>query len=198
MFVESMDVVFYTCIFLLPGFVVNSVMEYLVVPHKHIETKYIFSCLLYSIVSCAILSGLYKLVFTSLQENTFLYWGCLVFISVIGSALIAVIIGVARQKNFIKKILEKIGINVTHRTPTAWDYFFSKQESCWVIVTLKSGKIIYGKYGENSFSSSDPDERDLYIEKTYEVDNQMNWSGDESNKGILVSKEEIETIEFLE
>ena len=53
MTIDSMEVVFYTCIFLLPGFIIKSVMDTLVPPAKHNDSKYFFSCLLYSIVNCA-------------------------------------------------------------------------------------------------------------------------------------------------
>lgn len=53
-------------------------------------------------------------------------------------------------------------VNKIHPVPTAWDYYFSKQEEAWIIVTLKNGKTIYGKFSEHSFASSDAEERDLY------------------------------------
>ena len=62
---------------------------------------------------------------------------------------------------------------------------------------MKNGKTIYGKFSEHSFASSDTEERDLYIEKTYNIKEDMTWVEDDKSKGILVAKDEIETIEFL-
>jgi hypothetical protein len=53
---------------------------------------------------------------------------------------------------------------IRHPTPKAWDYFFGSGAACWIIVTLKSGRVIGGYYGTESFSSSFPHEEDLYLE----------------------------------
>jgi len=56
---------------------------------------------------------------------------------------------------------------LAHPVPTAWDYKFSNLGTRYVIIDLKDGSIIYGKYSNNSFSSSIPEERDIYIEEVY-------------------------------
>ena len=197
MTIDSIEVVFYTCIFLLPGFIIKSVMDTLVPPAKHNDSKYFFSCLLYSIVNCAIWSWAYLLLNKIPEKYSIIYWISLLATTVVGATLLAVIIGVIRQKGAIEWLFEKLRINKIHPAPTAWDYYFSKQEEAWIVVTLKSGKTIYGKFSEHSFSSSDAEERDLYIEKTYIIKDDMTWEEDEKSKGILIAKEEIETIEFF-
>lgn len=197
MTIDSFKVVFYTCIFLLPGFIIKSVMDTLVPPIKHNDTKYFFSCLLYSIVNCAVWSWVYLLLNKIFEEHPITYWILLLTITVVGATLLAVFIGIIKQKGFIEWLFAKMSVNKIHPVPTAWDYYFSKQEESWIIVTLKNGKTIYGKFSDQSFAASDPEERDLYIEKTYYIKEDMTWQEDEKSKGILVSKKEIETIEFL-
>lgn len=197
MTIDSFEVVFYTCIFLLPGFIIKGVMDTLVPPIKHNDTKYFFSCLLYSIVNCAVWSWVYLLLYEISEEHPIIYWILLLTITVVGATLLAVFIGIIKQKGFIELLFSKMRINKIHPVPTAWDYYFSKQEESWIIVTLKNGKTIYGKFSYQSFAASDPEERDLYIEKTYNIKEDMTWQEDEKSKGILVSKNEIETIEFL-
>lgn len=197
MTIDSFEVVFYTCIFLLPGFIIKSIMDTLVPPIRHNDTKYFLSCLLYSIVNCAVWSWVYLLLNKISEEHPIMYWFLLLTITVIGSTLLAVFIGTIKQKGLIELLFSKMRINKIHPVPTAWDYYFSKQEESWIIVTLKNGKTIYGKFANQSFAASDPEDRDLYIEKTYSINNDMTWQEDEKSKGILVSKNEIETIEFL-
>lgn len=197
MTIDSFEAIFYTCIFLLPGFVIKSVMDTLVPPIKHNDTKYFFSCLLYSIINFAVWSWAYLLVSKCFKKHYILYWFLLVLVTVIGASVLAVIIAAVKQKGIIEFIFKIIKINKAHPVPTAWDYYFSKQEEAWIIVTLKSGKTIYGQYSEHSFASSDAEERDLYIEKTYNINEDMTWVEDDKSKGILVSKDVIETIEFL-
>ena len=197
MTIDSLEVVFYTCVFLLPGFIIKSVIDTLVPPIKHYDSKYFFSCLLYSIVNCAIWSWMYLLLNRISYNRPIIYWISLLVVTVVDATLVAFIIGVAKQKGIIEWVFKKIGINKIHPAPTAWDYYFSKQEESWIVVTLKSGKTIYGKFSEHSFSSSDAEERDLYIEKTYILKDDMTWEEDEKSKGILIAKEEIETVEFF-
>lgn len=197
MTIDSLDVVFYTCIFLLPGFVIKSVLDALTPPVRHNETKYFFSCLLYSIVNCAIWSWAYILIAPMATNKSAVYWLLLLSITIVGAAILAFLIGFIRQKEMVEWLFSKINVHKVHPIPTAWDYFFSKQEKSWIIVTLKSGKTVYGKYSTESFASSDCEERDLYIEKNYSISEDMSWIEDEKSKGILISKDEIETIEFL-
>ena len=197
MTIDSFEVVFYTCIFLLPGFIIKSIMDTLVPPIKHNDTKYFFSCLLYSVVNCAVWSWAYLLLNKISEEHPTIYWISLLAITVVGATLLAIFIGVVKQKGFIEWLFAKMRVNKIHPVPTAWDYYFSKQEESWIIVTLKNGKTIYGKFSEHSFASSDAEERDLYIEKTYNIKEDMTWVEDDKSNGILVAKDEIETIEFL-
>ena len=197
MTIDSFEVLFYTCIFLLPGFIIKSIMDTLVPPVKHNDTKYFFSCLLYSVVNCAVWSWAYLLLNKISEEHPTIYWISLLATTVVGATLLAILIGVVKQKGFIEWLFAKMRVNKNHSVPTAWDYYFSKQEESWIIVTLKNGKTIYGKFSEHSFASSDTEERDLYIEKTYNIKEDMTWVEDDKSKGILVAKDEIETIEFL-
>lgn len=125
------------------------------------------------------------------------YWIWTLLITIVVAALLAFIIGVIKQKEVIDWLFKKMKVNKIHPIPTAWDYYFSKQEESWVIVTLKSGKTIYGKFSTESFASSDSDERDLYIEKTYSINDDMTWKENGTNMSILIKNDEISTIEFV-
>ena len=65
----------------------------------------------------------------------------------------------------------------------------------WVLVTLKDGTRFAGFCGDESFMSSDPSERDIYIQWTYDIDDQNNWSSRGEN-GVLIAAGEVQTIEF--
>lgn len=197
MTIDSFEVVFYTCIFLLPGFIVKSIIDTLVPPSKHNDSKYFFSCLLYSIVNCAICSWAYLLPDKISEEHSTKYWISLLAITVVGATLLAIFIGLVKQRGFIEWLFAIVKVNKIHPVPTAWDYYFSKQKESWIIVTLKNGKTIYGKFSNHSFASSDAEERDLYIEKTYNIKEDMTWVEDDKSNGILIAKGEVETIEFL-
>ena len=84
-----------------------------------------------------------------------------------------------------------------HPTPTAWDFYFAKREPGWVLIRLKSGSMLGGLLGPESFASSYP-HRDLYVQQTWRVNEhgQFVAAVPESN-GLLVSMADCETLEFF-
>ena len=65
----------------------------------------------------------------------------------------------------------------------------------WVLVTLKDGTRFAGFCGPESFISSDPGERDIYIQWVYDIDDENNWSL-RGLHGVLIAAGEIQTVEF--
>lgn len=197
MIFESFDVVFYTCIFLLPGFIIKSILEAMIPTRRYSDTRYFFTCLLYSVINLAIWSWAYIWTAKTIDRHSVLYWIVLLLITGIGATVVAFLMGIIKQKKILDKIFSKIRINKINSIPSAWDYYFSQQAPSWIIVTLKSGKTVYGLFSSHSYASSDLDERDLYIEKTYTVNENMEWIEDKKSGGILISMSEIETVEFI-
>lgn len=82
--------------------------------------------------------------------------------------------------------------------PTAWDYIFGKREAYWVIVHLKSGIKIGGKYDCSSYTSSYPYTHDIYIEELWGVDDDGKFLHPiEQSKGMWIAGEEILGVEFF-
>ena len=124
-------------------------------------------------------------------------WFLIVFV---GPAAVGLLLGLNIQKNFVRRVLRRGGINLVHTIPTAWDWKFSNLASeQWVLVTLTDGTRFAGFFGSDSFaSSSDLGERDLYIQETYDVDENDKWSrhNSDGNSGVLIAYGNIRTIEF--
>ena len=54
--------------------------------------------------------------------------------------------------------------------PTPWDYFFDKQGmACFVLIHLKSGKMIGGFYGTQSYTSEYPEPQQIYLEELWKI-----------------------------
>ena len=105
-------------------------------------------------------------------------------------------IGINIQKNFVRRALQGVGLNPVHAIPTAWDWKFGRMVTGeWVLVTLKNGTRFAGFCGPESFMSSEPDERDLYIQWVYDLDDEDSWRS-RGETGLLVAGGEISTIEF--
>ena len=85
-----------------------------------------------------------------------------------------------------------------HPTERPWDYVFGKKIPYWVIVTMKDGKRIAGKYGYNSFSSCGASEEQIYIEETWELNADNGFERiRETTAGTLIVSTDIEYIEFF-
>ena len=81
--------------------------------------------------------------------------------------------------------------------PTGWDWIFSRTEECYVIVTLKDGTEVAGYFGTNSMASSDPDRRDIYLEKVYKIPEDGGiWEIVDGSLGIHIDGSEIALVEF--
>jgi len=115
---------------------------------------------------------------------------------IIGPGLVGLVLGVTGQKNWIGGSARRLKINVIHPMPAAWDRVFAILPEAWVIITLKDGRKVAGWFGEFSSASSDPENRDIFIEKIYELEGD-DWI-DVGPKGALIMANEISTIEFME
>lgn len=198
MTIDSFDIVFYTAIFVLPGFIIVSIIDIFNPCRKRSEGVLLLNCLLYSIVHCALWSWLYKLLFLLNKTHPYWYWLLLVIATVLGAVIIALIIGILKQKQLFRWIFSKLKIISVHSIPTAWDYCLSKADASWIVVTLQDDSKVYGLYSVGSFASSEPEERDLYIERIYSFNEENHvWGELESSQGVYIPKDQIKTIEFM-
>lgn len=196
MTIDSFDIVFYTAVFVLPGFIINSIIDAMNPPKKHNDGIYLLKCIGLSLVSCGVWCWLYKTILECDKLSTLWHWILLALTSVIGSALLGFVIAIIKQSQCISWILSKLKINIMHTTPTAWDYLFFNQGAVFIIVTLVDDTKLYGWYSPNSFASSDQDERDIFIEIGYKVSEDGKWEEDAQSGGFYVPKDQIKYIEF--
>jgi len=176
--------ILYIILFVMPGFIVNeiisllqpSVREELRRPSIFFLRAITFSCINYAIFLWLIIKW----------YSTHLIW-----LAVIVLILGPIIIGFV-----FSKIIEKSCLKVRW-TSTAWDYYFSQEEPCWILVTLKDGSRIGGRFFKDSFVSSPP--FDLYIEETWKIDKEGKFKERvDGTKGFIVKYEDIKCIEFFE
>jgi hypothetical protein len=123
-----------------------------------------------------------------------LAWFALV---VLGPALLGLLLGSAAQYGWGRWFAHKIRLNPVHSAPTAWDWRFSTlRGNRFVMVTLSDGSTVAGVFGEKSFVSSEPTERDIYIEEIYDVAETGVWTARSEPIGILIPSKEIRYVQF--
>ena len=200
---NSFSYVFYIGLFVLPGFLIKSILSAAAPAKKERDMSYFLSCLFYSLINCAAWSWMYYAVYhwatTPGRQHPVLFWIFSILITLAGSLVIGLLIILAKnlkQSKWAVKWLDKLDLNTVHPFQTAWEFIFSKRKTNWVEITLKDGSKIFGLYACNSFTS-DSDERDIFIEKRYDVDDKGEWVEDAGSDGVYISTGQIKTIEFL-
>jgi len=179
-------------IFFVPGFVYLKAYRLFIAETRTDFSKDLYEAIGFSFLNAILFSyPIYLIHYVNLIGNyPFLYFLSLAFMIIVSPILFALIF----QKISKKKWFGRFMINPTK---SAWDSFFSKRESYFVIVTLKNGRKIGGKYGKNSFSSTYPNPKELYLEELWELNKKNGFKKIEAQtEGILITEQEISTIEF--
>lgn len=197
MTITSIEMVFYTFIFLVPGYFIHEIIGTIMPNKNYAENIKFLRYLSYSIINCAIWSWVYMIILNHIGTKTVLYWILIVIITIFSSIITGIVMGIIRKNEIIRKMFIKMGIQIEHPIPTAWDYKFSEiKEARWIIVRLCNDEKIYGKYSTKSLSSSDTNNYDLYLEEVYTYVEGQPWKIVERTDGIWINSNEIKSIEF--
>jgi len=179
--------------FLVLGLVVLFVRSQFVTGRRPPHSAAVLSYLTISVIYYALALPLLHLALsTSGTWQSPLAWFSLIFV---GPAGLGLLLGLNVQKNWLRRVLQRWHLSVVHPIPTAWDWKFGRSGYEWVLVTLKDGTRFGGFCGPESFMSSDPNERDLYIQWVYEIDGEGQWSASDE-RGLFIAAGEVRTIEF--
>jgi hypothetical protein len=88
--------------------------------------------------------------------------------------------------------------NMPHPIGKPWDYVFGMNVPYWVIVKLKDGTNVGGRYDTESFASSAPSSNQLYLEEAWVVNDDGGFERQrEGTAGIMILSDEIVTVEFF-
>ncbi|GHU60843.1 hypothetical protein FACS189445_1380 [Spirochaetia bacterium] len=83
-------------------------------------------------------------------------------------------------------------------TPTSWDHVFNEREDCFILLHMKNGQMLGGLYSGNSFASSYPEKKDLYLSQLWKIDEEGAFKEKvENSGGLLVNFEEVTYIEIF-
>jgi len=178
----------------LPGFISIKVYSLIIATELRDYSKSLVEAVCYSVLNFALLSWLIVIVS---QENFYsdhpvTYWLALAVIFVITPAAWPFLFLQLSALSFFKK-----NILSPHKQP--WDYVFSKREAMWVVIHLKDGEVLKGKYASKSFASVYPSERQIYLEEVWVEKNGKSFGRKvKRTKGVIVSQDEIKYIKFIE
>ncbi|MDR1871671.1 MAG: DUF6338 family protein [Deltaproteobacteria bacterium] len=199
MALNSFNVVLYTAIFLVPGFFIQNIIISLNPTRRLSDNISFLSFFMYSIINLAVWSWAY-IWLTNIYNNKIIsdyhYLIYILLISLLGGLILAFAIGIIIQKRVIKSLAKIFKLHYIDPIDSAWDWLFSKDEQHVILITLKDNSEIYGWYGYNSFTSSNINERDMFVELTYKKDTNGYYYFDPNSYGIYISKDLIKHIEL--
>lgn len=179
--------------FVIPGFVSIKVYSLLFPASEKSTTDQLVDAVAYSCINYAImLWPIYEIESHGVRKYyPTLYIVFYVMVMLVMPVILALSLRYLRQISFLQNFLP-------HPILRPWDYVFSRRRSYWVIVSLKDGKKIGGRYCRSSFSSSSPAPEQIYLEETWVVNDDGGLERKRTDSaGILVLSAEIVTIEFF-
>lgn len=188
-------------IFIVPGFFAMLIVRKACPMRKHIYDyilDYLFLSLLNYVVTSTILSFIidkWKITITSTNRYV-LCFVVMLMLSIVFGIFYAKIL----QSSIFDRFLEMFNLKTIHSIPSAWEFYFSQQRPCFVVVKLKDDSLLAGLFGFHSFASSDMDNKDLYVEKAYRLVKKNKasiWEEDKESDGFYVNSNDIKSIEFL-
>ncbi|MBI4438168.1 hypothetical protein HY631_04420 [Candidatus Uhrbacteria bacterium] len=103
----------------------------------------------------------------------------------------------ARTVKIFPRLPAYIGFQLLQ--PTAWDYVFERLPPCFIRITLKDGRCVVGWWSRESYATSHPDPRDIYLQTLWRVDDEGSLVEPAPGSiGGWISGSEIACMELLE
>ncbi len=187
---ENMSIVM---AFVVPGFIALSVRSQFITGVATFDPRE----RLLSYIAISVIYGTLALRLVGPAQILNSTWSFLLVLFV-GPVFLGVILGVNIQNDFLRRVLSRLGLFTVHPVPTVWDWKFSgSMKEQWVLVTLKNGITFAGLFGRDSFAASNSEERDLFVQWIYDINDDGTWSVP-GKKGVLIAASEVSTIEFWE
>ena len=179
--------------FVIPGFVSLKTYDLLLPSSYQDSAKRLVDAIAYSCINYALLLWPIFLIETSTlrSRHPLIYDTFYAYVLLFAPVLWAVIFKRLRETSFVQRALP-------HPTARPWDYVFSQRRLYWLIVTLKDGKQISGRFGLQSFASSAPEPEHLYLEETWVLNADGGFERPRTDSGgIIILTPDIATIEFF-
>jgi hypothetical protein len=197
--IASVEALFIILAFVVPGFVMSFVRSQFATGRPQPGTEQVLGYLTLSAINYAVFSWLVFILVATRFSETHPGWAAFLWfiIILVGPALLGASLGIAIQRDMFRPLFARLRLQPVHIVPTAWDYQFGPlREAHWVLVKLRSGGTVAGFFGTRSFASSDAEERDIFIEHVYHIDEDSVWHPMQNGHGTLIAKDEVLSVDF--
>ena len=180
--------------FFIPGFISVKIYDLIVPGEERDFSKSVYDTLAYGALNFASLSWAYALIYQNKIDSS--HPICFYIFLTFALLIVPMLWPLALLKVMSWEPISKI---IVHPIKKPWDYVFGKKKSYWVIITLKTGEKIGGRYDTQSFASSYPAEEQIYLEELWKLGSNNEFDKPiERSKGMVISEDNILTMEFFE
>jgi len=181
-------------IFFVPGFISMKVYDLYIPSERRDFSKSLLEAVSFSLFNFAILFWFIAAIHSDDFPTNHPFWYYVFFLLIV---FVAPMVWTTLYILLLNsKILQKWFV---HPVSKPWDYLFGKKQSYWVIVHMKDGRRIGGRYDTNSFSSSYPAPEQIYLEELWRLDEAGRFLEKvERSHGIIISASEFQSIEFFQ
>lgn len=196
----STEAVYVALICVVPGYIFLTFRNQFIAGQDRLGPEQLLAFITYSALNFAVFGWINLVV---VPHEAALWLRILVWFLtlLVGPAVLGFVSGVCAQMEWGGKLYAWLGLHAVHPTARSWDWIFHRVHPCFILVTLKDGSQCAGYWGVNaagtqSFASSDPKERDLYISQVFEIADEGPWR--RTQKSIFIAAGEIRTVEFIQ
>jgi hypothetical protein len=197
---EELSNLYFVVSVLVPGFIYSGVMSAFVPTRAYKEKEVMLLRYLtatafnYAICSPLIYLLVFGIIFPSHPIGQACCWFLVIFVAPV---ILAMVRARIVQRDGLGWLYKLLGLRSISPIPTGWDWIFSTTEPCYVLITLTDGTEIAGYFGLRSMASSEPERKDIYIERVYTVpEDDGPWKEVERSLGMHVDGSQIAYIEF--
>lgn len=200
----SLDAVLCTLLFIIPGFIIESMLCRLSSENQLTPSENILKHISFSAISAAaswiFISKLLTDVTYIAAPKRFLFYSLMsIFIIPL---ILGLLLSYAKKFNLPLKIFRALGFNPKTQGDTGWDdfahsYFYPGLYAKFI---MKSGKKYYVQFGIHDFiSSSDVKNADIYASNIFSFDESKEdpaakWEPVNGVSGVIIPKAEIEAV----
>lgn len=193
MSIWELDKLYLFIAFVIPGFIGLKAYEIIVPGNAKDSSKQLIDAIAFSCLNYALLLWPILWVENSNLKKEHINIYALFYLFVLFMA--PILWGLLWKKIRTTEMFQK---NAPHPTLKPWDYVFGKRQAYWVIVNLKNGTKIAGKYDSNSFVSSAPAEEQLYLEEHWVLNEDGGFERPrETTEGVIILSDEILYVELF-
>jgi Family of unknown function (DUF6338) len=202
----NINAVIFILYFITPGVMATRVHDLIVPSEQRDWGKLSFDFVSYSAIN---LFFFYLLTLTHLLDflpvmnvpllvsNRVMDFRPVLFVSFLIPITIGFLSGVIPKSVWLHRLLGGVMLNPE---PSPWDFLFSDKKRCYgILFHLKSGSKIGGIYGSESYVSTFPHPKEIYVQSVCNIDeNGKLLSIREKSAGMFISMDEVSLIELVD